>query len=236
MSTLNALVVDDEAGIRYFVQETLRRDGHTVTTAASGDEALHLLRDTCFDLIVLDLMLGGRVDGLRVLEAVRWRWPQTMVIILTAHGSLESALAAISEGIDGYLLKPVEPAELRQAMQEALERRQALVDASGQNPAPLECGPLTIDVERRIVSYQGKTINLSAAEFTLLVYLAQNARRAVDAVELVQAVRGYRPRDVREAGEIIKWYIHSLRNKLEPDPAHPRHILTVRGAGYRLNT
>ncbi|MFL7794963.1 MAG: response regulator, partial [Anaerolineae bacterium] len=96
---IRTLVVDDEERVRYVLEETLRRVGHVVVTASSGEEALDLLRDTSFDVAVVDLKLGGHVDGLRVLEALRWRWPGTAVVILTAHGSLESALAAIREGV-----------------------------------------------------------------------------------------------------------------------------------------
>ena len=125
--TICALIVDDEDALRFFIQETLRRAGINSAGAASGEQALDLLRDQRYDLAILDLMLGGRVDGLKVLEAIRWRWPDMAVVILTAHGSLESAMAAIREGVDGYLLKPVEPAELRQAVQEAMERRRGLL-------------------------------------------------------------------------------------------------------------
>ncbi|NIN68946.1 MAG: response regulator, partial [Anaerolineae bacterium] len=89
---IHTLVVDDEEGIRFFLEETLRRAGYVVVMAASGEEALERLRETPFDLVMLDLMLGGRVDGLRVLEAIRWRWPETVVVMLTGHGTLESAM------------------------------------------------------------------------------------------------------------------------------------------------
>ena len=121
--TICALVVDDDAGVRFVLGETLRRAGHAVTQAESGEAALSLLRDNAFDLAIVDLDLGTRIDGLRVLEAIRWRWPQMAVLILTAHGSLESAVAAIREGVDGYLLKPAEPKELLAATREALARR-----------------------------------------------------------------------------------------------------------------
>src|SRR5512136_2890333 len=116
---LRALVVDDEEGVRFFLSETLRRSGHVVVTASSGEEALERLRDTPFELVLLDLRLGGQADGLRVLEAVRWRWPQAVVIILTAHASVESAVSAIQEGVDGYLLKPVEAEEVRRVVRAA---------------------------------------------------------------------------------------------------------------------
>jgi len=136
---VRTLVVDDEKGVRFFLEETLRRAGHEVVAATSGEEALERLRETPFDLALVDLKLGGRIDGLRVLEAVRWRWPATAVVILTAHGSLDSALAAIREGVDGYLLKPVEPDEVRLVAQTALERRRGLARLtrrSAWNAAP----------------------------------------------------------------------------------------------------
>ena len=94
------LVVDDEEGIRATLKGALQRGGALVATACSGEEALDLLRDTAFDAAVVDLHLGGRVDGLRLLEAIRWRWPKTAVVILTGQGSLDSALVAIREDVD----------------------------------------------------------------------------------------------------------------------------------------
>ena len=116
---LRTLVVDDEERIRFFVKETLQQVGHVVMTAASGEEALETLQDTPFDVAILDLMLGGRIDGQRVLEAIRWRWPGMVVIMFTAHGTIDSAVEAIREGVDGYLLKPVRAAEVRQTVHEA---------------------------------------------------------------------------------------------------------------------
>jgi DNA-binding response OmpR family regulator len=230
-----ALVVDDERNVRFFLHETLARSGFEVKTASSGEEALDWLHDTRFDLVLLDLKLGGRVDGMRLLGAVRWRWPDTAVVILTAHGSLESALEAIREGVDGYLLKPVEPAELRQVVAEALERRQAL---TGAQPEPdrdlLQRGSLTVDVAKHLVTRAGEPIDLGPQEFKLLVCLMRNANRVVSPKELVRAVRDYDPDSLHEAREIIKWYVHQLRRKLEPDNSRPRYILNVRGVGYTM--
>jgi DNA-binding response OmpR family regulator len=239
---VRALVVDDEEALRFFIEETLRRDGHIVTGASSGEEALERLRDTPFDLIILDLMLRSRVDGLRVLEAARWRWPETAVVILTAHGSLESAMAAIREGVDGYLLKPIEPTELRRAVRAAMERRMGVAHAIGtgrlQQEAKeehlLQRGPFAVDLKRHAVSMNGQSLELTSREFTLLAHLMQNADRAISPQELVRVVRQYETEDPYEAREIIKWYIHRLRRKVEPDPSNPRYILTVRGVGYRF--
>jgi DNA-binding response OmpR family regulator len=233
---IRTLVVDDEEGPRLFFEETLRLEGYAVTGASSGEQALERLRDTPFDLIVLDLRLGGRVDGMRVLEAVRWRWPDTAVVILTAHGSLESAMAAIREGVDGYLLKPIEPADLRQAAGEALERRKALrqMHDEVQQAQTLQHGPFSVDQRKHLVTLNGEPLDLTPQEFNLLAYLIDNADRTVSPKELVRAVRHYEPDHMYEAREIIKWYIHRLRRKVEPDPAKPRYILNVRGVGYRL--
>lgn len=132
------LVIDDEAGIRFFVQEALRRAGHQVTAVASGEEALALLEVENFDLAVIDLRLKG-VDGLKVLAALRERWPETAAIFLTAHGSLESALEALEMGAYDYVPKPCSMRELRETVRRALEpeerasRRQALLAGLEEN-------------------------------------------------------------------------------------------------------
>jgi len=234
VDTVRSLVVDDEAGVCFFLEETLRRAGHQVMTAASGEAALELLRDNVFDLAILDLHLGTRIDGLRVLEGIRWRWPQTAVIILTAHGSLDSAMVAIREGVDGYLLKPAEPAEVLDVVREAITRRRAMAAAHEAPANLLRHGPIAIDTDRRRVSVDGRAIELTPAEFSLLTYLVENAHRVVPPKELVRATRGFEADYQHEARQVIKWYIHRLRVKIEPDPTEPRYILNVRGVGYTM--
>ena len=233
---VHTLVVDDEEGVRFFLEETLRRAGHVVATASSGEEALDRLRDTQFDLVVVDLKLGGRVDGLRVLETARWRWPDVVVVILTAHGSLESALAAIREGVDGYLLKPVEPEQVRQTVEEALGRRRSAVrgQEEGEQEPFLRHGPFSVELEKHLVTRDGQPLELTSREFQLLVHLMQNASRVVTPREIVRVVGHYEVEDLYEARQIVKWYIHRLRRKVEPDPGKPRYILNVRGVGYRF--
>lgn len=233
MNPVRTLIVDDDEGVLFVLSETLGRSGHAVTGISSGEEALERLRDTPFDLAILDLKLDGRIDGLRVLEAIKWRWPQTATIILTAHGSLDSALVAIRERVDGYLLKPVRPEEIRRAAEEALERRQveARAEQKGKDSL-LKGGPFTIDLERRHVTLHGTPLDVTGSELDLLIHLVQNAHRVVSPEELVQVVRQYRPDSASEARDIIKWYIYRLRRKVEPEPSRPRHILNVRGFGY----
>jgi len=231
---VRTLVVDDEERIRLFLKETLQRDRHVVTTAANGEEALACLQETSFDLAILDLMLGGRIDGQRVLEAIRWRWPAMVVIMMTAHGTLDSAVEAIQEGVDGYLLKPVETTEVRQAVKDALARRErrAELHLAGGERQILRRGPFSVDLDNHRVTREGENIELTPSEFTLLVHLMQNAQTVVGPTTLVEVVRHYKPDYLHEARQIIKWYIHRLRQKVEPQPSNPRYIVNVRGVGY----
>ncbi len=233
---LRTLVVDDESGVRFFVSETLRKAGYEVATASSGEEALDRLRSTGFDLIMLDLQLGARVDGIRVLEAVRWRWPDTIVIILTGHPSVDSAVAAIEEGVDGYLRKPVDPAELRQAIEVAVDRRRRLArsGAPGKGAQLLRRGPFAVNPEKHLAMLDGRSLDLTPREFRLLAHLMENTNRVVGPKELVRAVQQYECESLHEARQIIKWYIYQLRQKVEPDPSNPRYIINVRGVGYRF--
>jgi DNA-binding response OmpR family regulator len=230
---IRALVIDDEERIRYFLRKTLERVGYVVAAASSGEEALDMLRDTAFDVAIVDLNLGGHVDGLKVLEAIRWRWPGMAAVILTAHGSLESAMAAIREGIDGYLLKPAKPEEVREAVQQALERRGNLQEKAEESRI-VQRGSFFVDLEQHLATRDGETLDLTPQELKLLVHLMQNAPKVISPPELVRVVREYDPEDLYEARQIIKWYVHRLRQQIEPDPSSPQHIVNVRGVGYKF--
>ena len=233
---VHTLIVDDEPSICFFLKETLERIGHRVVTVHSGEDALARLRDTFFDLVLLDLHLGGRVDGIRVLETAKWRWPETAVIILTAYGSLDTALAAIREGVDGYLLKPVGPAEVRDAVQKALSRRTGSVSRPGgeKQENVLRYGALFLDMDKHLATHEGHPVALTPGEFQLLAYFMKHRQRAITPRELVRVIREYEPDTDQEAREIIKWYIHRLRRKIEPNPSSPQYIVNIRGVGYTL--
>lgn len=229
---MRALVVDDEKNIRLTLAQILETDGYRAVTAASGEEALELLRDTFFDVLIVDLRLGGRVDGQDLLQKVRWRWPETVVIMLTAYASLESAMAAIQEGVDGYLKKPVSREQLRQAVREAQSRRRRLVGTSVREMPLLQVGLFQADLEKHVVQLGGRPLELTPAEFRLLVYLLQHNEKVLAPAELAQVVQGYTDLNEQEARDIVKWYIYGLRRKVEPDPANPQFLLNVRGVGY----
>jgi len=228
-----ALVVDDEDRICLTLKEALQRDGHQVVTASSGEEALDILRDTSFDAAVVDLNLGGDVDGLRVLEAIRWRWPGMAVLILTGRGSLESAIAAIRDDVDDYLLKPARPRKVRAAVRRALEKRRSMQSKEeAQDQRVVQRGGFFVNLDQHLAVRDGQPLDLTPQEMSLLTHLMQNAHRVVPPPELVRVVRNYKPDSLHEARQIIKWYIHRLRQQVEPDPSNPRHILNVRAVGY----
>ena len=237
MSKIHTLVVDDEPGIRFFVEETLHRSGHDVVSAKCGEDALEILRDTPFNLVVLDLKLGGKVDGIKVLEAIRWRWPDTSVIILTAHGSLDTAVSAIDFGVEKYVQKPLSPKELREVVDEVLEKHtkeRLYSEVDGQKK--FIKGVFEVDEGLHKVKMDNNLLDLTPSEFNLIVHLLRNDDRVISPEELVEVVRGYKPEDVIEARQIIKWYIHRLRQKVERDSSHPEYILNVRGVGYRIKS
>jgi DNA-binding response OmpR family regulator len=231
---IQTLIVDDDEDIRFFLKEALSGEGHAVVTASTGEEALERLRDQCFDLAFLDLNLGSRIDGMRVLEAINWRWPQTATVILTGHGTLESAMDAIREGIGAYLLKPVKAFQVRQVATEVLAKRQESAQAppAAPDPSRLQRGPFVVNLDISEVQCNGQALELNPCEYKLLVHLMKNDERPVPVQELVQVVRGYQCEHVHEARDIIKWYVYSLRQKVEWDSSAPRHILNVRGVGY----
>lgn len=233
---MRTLIVDDEKNTRIFLEETLAHQGHKVQCLSSGEEALSILRDTSFELIILDLNLAGRVGGLRVLKAVRWRWPETVVLILTAHASLESAITAIQEGVGGYLRKPATSKQILKAIQNAFDIRNRRLERAlkSQMNSKVEYGPFNIDLQKYDASMYGKVLELTPGEFKLLVYFIQNSDRVISPLELVKAIQGYESENLKEARQIIKWYIHQLRRKIEVDPSNPRYIQNVRGVGYVL--
>jgi DNA-binding response OmpR family regulator len=230
------LIVDDEQNIRTFIGRALELVGYEIELAADGKQALDLIRDKHYDLVFLDLNLGGKVDGLRVLEAIRWRWPDTAVIILTGHGSLESAMQAIREGVDIYLLKPVGPDQIRDAAQEAIEKRKQYFSLKQEEAEQVELrvGPVYVHKDKLIVKKDDQEVDLTSREFGLLVYLMQNTHRVVPPKELAREVGGFSPESSHEARNYIKWYVHQLRQKIEADPANPTLIQNIREGGYRF--
>jgi len=232
------LVVDDEENIRSFIAKSLSVTGHQVETASSGKKALDIIRDEQYDLVFLDLNLGGKIDGIRVLEALRWRWPETAAVILTGHGSLDSAMDAIREGVDLYLQKPAGLDAIRDAASEAIEKRRKYYSQKKEEleEVEFEAGPVYIHTEKLIVRLNGQDVSLTNREFKLLTYLVQNTHRVVPPKELTEVIGGFKAESAYEARNYIKWYIHQLRGKIEAAPSDPKLVINVREGGYRFIT
>ncbi|MCX7838778.1 MAG: response regulator transcription factor [Anaerolineae bacterium] len=249
------LVVDDEDTIRTIITDALTQHGYNVQDAATSDQALRLCETTPFDLVLLDLKIPGAMDGLDLLKVIRRRWSQTVVIMLTGYGSLDSAINALRAGAFDYLTKPVSTTQIVESVERGLEKHreelrrqqlvthleatlQALKTANLLSTPPLDqrfthTATLTIDRHKRLVVRGDELIELTATEFDILDYLARAADRIVTASELVKATQGYELME-QDARPMIRVHIQRLRQKLGDDPEHPRYILNVRGKGYRF--
>lgn len=255
------LVVDDEQNIRLTLNALLGRAGHAVTTASSGEEAVKLFTQQHFDLMLVDLQMPG-MNGIEVVEALRTHNQDTTVIILTGHGSLETAIEGIHQGVFDYLLKTTDPAQIVGRVEAGLEERaqqkrqnelistigaavQELTGSAGASAetaqgsgAPVSerqiaIGPLQLDTWHQTAMFQGRSLNLTPTEFRLLLCLAEHAGQMLSYTQLVRCAQGYDTSEL-EAGELIKPHIHHLRQKIEPEPGSPRYLLNVRGKGYIL--
>jgi DNA-binding response OmpR family regulator len=222
------LVVDDEPNIREVVGLYLRQDGHVVVSAADGDEALRLHQQTRPDLVVLDLMLPG-LSGLEVcrrLQATR----RVPLIMLTAKGEEEDRIVGLGMGADDYMVKPFSPRELV-ARIEAVLRRVTEAQTAPVTQKALQYDELVIDPNTREVTVGGKPVTLTAREFDLLYYLASQPKQVFTRDQLMEAVWGY---SFAAETSTVTVHMRRLREKIEPDPARPRYLLTVWGIGYRF--
>lgn len=252
------LVVDDEAVVRRVLGDALSQAGYRVRTASGVEEALAQLGQGAVDLMLLDLQLGGR-DGVEVLREARARWPLMAVLILTAHGSLSSAIEAVRLDAADYLLKPIGIDALRARVAEVLARQranqqrqdrirhmyqqlQALVQDEGLLPQAeqavgdiYQAGPLSLDVPRHKVRMAGQPVDLTPSEFSILQTLARANGAVVPCVQLIQSFQNV-SMDEDEARQVMRPHIVRLRRKIEPDPQRPCYIQSVRGVGYRWNS
>ncbi len=219
------LVVDDEPIVREVVVRYLEREGYRTLEAADGIRAQALLREQTPSLVVLDLMLPG-VDGLELCRWIRAR-SEVPVIMLTARGEEADRIVGLELGADDYVTKPFSPRELAARVRTVLRR----VGTAPNKPERLEFGDLTIDAQTREVTRAGRTLKLTLKEFDLLWFLANHPRRVFSRDQLMSSVWGYE--SALETGTVTV-HIRRLREKIESDPSHPRHLETVWGVGYRF--
>ena len=222
------LLVDDEHSVQKLLSFPLRKEGYEVVSALDGRQALDRLRETSFDLVVLDLMLP-QVDGFEVCRQVRAR-SSVPIIMLTARADEIDKVLGLELGADDYITKPFSLREFRSRVKAVL-RRAELARAGDPGEEPLEDGGLVIDFEKRTVTSDGEMVRLTYVEFEILAALARHPGRVYNRMVLLERVWGDASyRDPRT----VDVHIRHLREKLETDPKTPEMILTVRGVGYRF--
>ncbi|HMQ54206.1 MAG TPA: response regulator transcription factor [Anaerolineae bacterium] len=221
------LIADDEDRMRRFIRMNLELEHYRVTEASTGLEAIEHVRDDLPDLVLLDVMMP-ELDGFEALRIIR-ETSHVPVIMLTVRDDEDDKVKGLSLGADDYVTKPFSPRELLSRIQAVLRR----VDISTAAPSGrsfLQVDDyLQIDFEHRSVIVDGHEIKLRPTEYRLLYHLVNNAGRTLTHEMILSKVWGY---EYRDESQYVRLYITYLRQKIEPDPANPRYILTERGVGY----
>ena len=218
------LVVEDDETLALGLELNLQAEGFSVELVMDGREGLQRALSGRADLLILDLMLPG-IDGYRVLREMREKGIEIPVIVLTARSQLEDKLRGFGLGADDYVTKPFRLEELVARAQAALRRGKA-------RATRVETfGDVEMDMGARRVTRAGEVVPMTSREFDLLAYLYERASRVHSRERLLHAVWG---EDYEGTERTVDNFIRSLRKKLEDDPAKPRYLVTVRGAGYRF--
>jgi two-component system OmpR family response regulator len=223
---MKILVVEDNERVARFVTRGLREAGHTVEHASNGRDGLFIAASEPYDVIVLDRMLPGNIDGLGIIEALRKSGNRTPILILSALNNVDERIKGLRSGGDDYLTKPFAFGELL-ARVDALGRRS--VDHAAERL--LQVGDLRMDLLSRRVTRGSRTINLQPREFKLLEYLMRHANQVVTRTMLLEAVWDY---NFDPQTNVVDVHISKLRQKLELDKERPL-VRTVRNAGYMMS-
>jgi DNA-binding response OmpR family regulator len=254
MPTAKTLIVDDEQAVRNSLQEILELEDYPTDSAATGEEALELIENGRYELVILDLKLPG-VPGVEVMHQIHQRAPETKVIILTGYASLETAVAALRAGAEDYIQKPYDVAEILDSVgqafsKKALRKRKVLIieqmdstleqlkdleglktpDRPSRRVIALPQG-IMVDLERRELWRGGQRAELTPTEGKLLAIFLENKGRVLTHEELVFLVQGYEAQE-QEAAEILRPMVSRLRKKLSQFPGMEGWIQSVRGTGY----
>ena len=218
---MQILLVEDDAEVARFVKKGLQEAGHIVEHVANGRDGLFMAASEPFDLLILDRMLPGGVDGLRIVETLRSQGNKTPVLFLTALGAVDERVKGLKAGGDDYLVKPFAAPEL-------VARLKALVRRSNPRPVHLQMGGLQLDPFTRRAMVDGQVIELSAREWAVLEHLMQNSSRVVSKQQIIDAILPWGEEVTLNAVEV---YVSRIRAKIDSAGIS---IKTIRGFGYLL--
>ncbi|WP_031458330.1 response regulator transcription factor [Chloroflexus sp. MS-G] len=217
------LIVDDDPGIVAAITPSLKAQGYDIAVAHDGDRALALFTQFAPDLVLLDLVMPS-VHGIAVCQQIRQQ-SSTPIIVVSVKGAEADIVTALDNGADDYLVKPFR-------LRELLARIRAVLRRGRSEQTVIQCADLVIDTSRRLVQRQGQIVSLTPIEYAVLAELVTHRNGVVTARQIVQRVWG--PQYI-DSTDYVKGVIRRLRVKLEPDPSHPRYILTEPHVGYRFN-
>ena len=220
------LTVDDEERIRALIRKYAEFEGHEVTEAADGMEAIKLCREQDFDIIIMDIMMP-ELDGFSACREIR-RFKQTPIIMLSARGEEYDKINGFELGIDDYVVKPFSPKELMLRIDAVMKRTSHKTDAPETQNEIVEIGGLKADITARLVYVDGKRVDMSPKEYDLFFYMLKNRNIALSREKLICEVWGY---DFYGDDRTLDTHIKLLRKSLGP---YARLIVTLRGVGYRF--
>jgi DNA-binding response OmpR family regulator len=225
------LIIEDNRDLAQLLQGHLRDLGFKAEVALDGISGLTKAESDNYDLIILDLMLPG-LDGIEVCRRLRRRPPYIPILMLTAKSSETDRVVGLEIGADDYVTKPFSIRELLARVKAIFRRIEELTDAGKEAmPAVIQAGSLMIDPAKRNARVEGRSVDLTAKEFDLLLHFARNPGKVYTRSQLLNMVWGY-GHDGYE--HTVNSHINRLRAKIEKDPAHPEYILTVWGVGYKF--
>lgn len=224
---MHILVADDDLPSVKLTSYLLEEAGYQVVKAYDGPSILQSIEQHHPDLVLLDVMMP-KASGFDICRQIR-RTSDVPIIFLSARSQLQDRVMGLQIGGDDYLIKPFEPSELLARVEAVLRRR----NADMLNPSVrLSHGDITLDpVEHKVLFANGRTVELTPLEFRLLYYLMKNSGRVLNTSQILNKVWGY---DYEGESNLVAVYIRRLRTKVEEDPEHPRHVITVRNLGYKF--
>ncbi|MFM1784129.1 MAG: hypothetical protein RLZZ579_406 [Actinomycetota bacterium] len=224
----SVMIVEDENTLREALAYLLKKEGYSITEASDGEQALSKFEKGNIDLIILDLMLPG-ISGTEVCKRIR-KSSNVPIIMLTAKDAEIDKVVGLEIGADDYITKPYSTSELLARMKAVL-RRQSSALVAGIVEGTIAAGPVEIDHDKHQVSVRGQKVAMPLKEYELLELLVENKNRVLTRAQIIDAVWGS---NYFGDTKTLDVHIKRLRTKIETDPAEPRHLLTVRGVGYKF--